>query len=62
MIGPFKVGPAAFDPQLSPYLLLEAGAAFYSAGELEESERFDELASTLADIRSLPERKSHAQH
>ncbi len=54
---PFKVGPAAFDPQLSPYQLLEAGAAFYASGELEESERFDELASTLADIRALPERE-----
>lgn len=54
---PFRVGPAAFDEQLDPYALLEAGAAFYAVGELEQSERFDELASTLADIRALPERE-----
>jgi hypothetical protein len=35
--------------------LLDAGAAFYLNGELEESERFDAFASDLAEIRSLPE-------
>ncbi len=51
------LGPAAFDPELDARALLEAGALFYSRDELEESERFDELASTLADIRALPERE-----
>jgi hypothetical protein len=57
MSRPFRLGSAAFDPEMTPYRLLEAGAAFCSAGELEESERFDEMASTLADILALPERE-----
>jgi hypothetical protein len=51
----FPVGRAAFDPTLDPMALLDAGAAFYSRGEMEESERFDEFASDLAEIRALPE-------
>jgi hypothetical protein len=54
-----RLGPAAFNPELTPFALLEAGALFYSRGELEESERLDELASTLADIQSLPEGSDH---
>jgi hypothetical protein len=51
------LGPIAFDSETDPHMLLELGAALYQADELEESERMDELASDLATIRNLPERK-----
>ena len=52
-----RFGRAAFDTELTPLALLEAGAALYSRGDLEESERLDELAADLAEIRALPERE-----
>lgn len=49
------LGPLAFDSETNPHYLLELGALLYSSDELEESERFDELAIDLATIRNLPE-------
>lgn len=61
MSAPFKLGPAAFDEQCTPYRLLELAAALYAHGDLEDSERIDELAADLATIQGLPERsKQHA--
>jgi hypothetical protein len=54
MNGHLALGPAAFDPTLDPRSLLEMGAMLYLSDE-EESERMDELASDLAEIRALPE-------
>ena len=49
------LGPAAYE--LSPLELLELAGCLYSRGDLDESERLDELASDLAEIKALPERE-----
>ncbi len=51
------IGDAAFDPALTPHVLLEVAAGL-SADMTEASEAMDGYAFDLATIRNLPEVKA----